>query len=318
MYIIGGQSPNGIQVSIVEEYNPLTDTWNTTNLMPLPVQQRILADAETVNDKIYVIGGYNGSGGSDTVFEGTLQHLPILSEINAPIDPIPVNSTVNVSATFTDEDTTDTHSGNWDWGDGVLTTGVVNETSGSGTITGIHTYTAAGVYPLSLSFLDDKGGTITKTHQYVVVYDPSGGFVTGNGSIDSPIGAYIADPTLTGRAKFGFVAKYQQGATQPMGQASFNLKVADFDFQSTTLQWLVVSGQKAQLKGSGTVNGSGNYSFLVTMIDGELAGGDGIDKFRIKITDPSTGNVLYDNNLGGPDTNDPVTETTSGNIVIHP
>lgn len=317
IYIIGGQSPNGIQVNIVEEYDPLTNTWDT-NHMPLPVQQRILADSESVNGKLYVIGGYNGSGGSNTVFEGVFQHLPVVSEINAPIDPVPVNSAVNVSATFTDEDVTDTHSGTWDWADGAITIGVVDESNGSGTITGTHTYTSAGVYPLSLSFSDDKGGSVTKTYQYVVVYDPSIGFVTSNGGIDSPTGAFTANPTLTGRAKFGFVAKYQQGATQPIGQTQFNLKVANFDFQSTTLQWLVFNGQKAIIKGTGTVNGNGDYIFIVSGIDGDLTGGDGIDKFRIKITNQSTGNVVYDNNLGGPDTDDPATEITGGNIIIHP
>jgi hypothetical protein len=35
-----------------------------------------------------------------------------------------------------------------------------------------------------------------------VAYDPSAGFVTGSGWINSPAGAYVSDPTLTGRATF--------------------------------------------------------------------------------------------------------------------
>ena len=42
----------------------------------------------------------------------------------------------------------------------------------------------------------------------ITVYDPNAGFVTGGGWIDSPLGAYIPDPALAGRANFGFVSKY--------------------------------------------------------------------------------------------------------------
>jgi hypothetical protein len=70
----------------------------------------------------------------------------------------------------------------------------------------------------------------------------------------------------------------------------------------------------------GTVNGSGNYGFLLTAYDGQASGGDGLDKFRIKIWDKSAGNaVVYDNRMGAPediDTADPQVITT-GSIVIH-
>ena len=45
-----------------------------------------------------------------------------------------------------------------------------------------------------------------------VVYDPSGGFVTGGGWINSPASAYVAAPDLAAKASFGFVSKYEKGA----------------------------------------------------------------------------------------------------------
>ena len=60
---------------------------------------------------------------------------------------------------------------------------------------------------------DDDGGSGLAQFQRMVVYDPAGGFVTGGGWINSPAGAYRADPALTGRANFGFVSKYKKGAT---------------------------------------------------------------------------------------------------------
>ncbi|MEW6570999.1 MAG: hypothetical protein AB1390_07470 [Nitrospirota bacterium] len=88
-----------------------------------------------------------------------------------------------------------------------------------------------------------------EAYQYVVIYDPEGGFVTGGGWIESPIGAYVPDPALTGRGTFGFVSKYKRGATVPTGVTEFQFKVANLNFHSDTYQWLVVSGPKAQYKG---------------------------------------------------------------------
>lgn len=84
-----------------------------------------------------------------------------------------------------------------------------------------------------------------------------------------------------------FNSKYQHGANVPTGNTEFQFRVADFNFKSTNYDWLVVAGAKAQFKGSGTINGSGNLGFMLTAIDGQLNGG-GQDKFRIKIWNKST------------------------------
>src|SRR5207253_8769831 len=85
--------------------------------------------------------------------------------------------------------------------------------------------------------------------QYVVTYDPSAGFVTGGGWINSPAGAYAADPTLTGKANFGFESRYQNGNNVPTGNTQFQFKEANFNFKSTAYEWLVVSGAKARYRG---------------------------------------------------------------------
>ena len=56
------------------------------------------------------------------------------------------------------------------------------------------------------------------------------------------------------------------------------------------------------LTGSGTINGVGNYGFLLTATDGQVSGGGGVDKFRIKIWDKNNnGAIVYDNMLGSSD-----------------
>ncbi|MBI1765773.1 MAG: hypothetical protein HYR56_30580 [Acidobacteria bacterium] len=262
-------------------------------------------------------GGLNSIAAILTV----LNVAPTVGAITAPLDPIPVNTTLNPSASFTDPGTRDTHTAVWNWDDpsNPSSAGTVTESNGSGSVSGSHSFTAAGVYEIKLTVTDDDGGVGQAIFQYVVVYDPNGGFVTGGGWIDSPAGAYGPDPTLTGRANFGFVSKYERGANVPTGNTEFQFKAGNFNFQSTVYEWLVVAGAKAQYKGSGKVNGAGDYRFMLTAIDGQINGGGGVDKFRIKIWDNASGGVIYDNKRGDSDELDSANPQAlgGGSIVIH-
>jgi len=150
----------------------------------------------------------------------------------------------------------------------------------------------------------------------IAVYDPSGGFVTGGGWITSPAGAYVANPGLTGKATFGFVSKYKKGQTTPDGNTEFQFEAAGFNFKSTSYDWLVVSGTKAQYKGSGTINGSGDYYFMLTATDADTKG-KGPDTFRMKVWNKTTNAVIYDNQIGLSDSADPTTTLGGGSIQIH-
>jgi hypothetical protein len=188
---------------------------------------------------------------------------------------------------------------------------------------------APGIYDLSLTINDslgrsDSATTVGDLPAFVVVYDPSGGFVTGGGWIWSPEGAFHPDLAefndVTGKASFAFVSKYQKkGTGVPTGNTEFHFKAGDLKFKSTSYEWLVVTGSKAKFKGWGTINGAGSYRFFISAIDGDKKGGD--DRFRIRILDvdgPSEV-VIYDNHAGASETS-PLPDTTiigGGQIVIH-
>lgn len=237
---------------------------------------------------------------------------PTVGPIMAPLDPMAVGAAVSTTAAFTDPGILDTHTAVWDWGDGSTSAGTVPELDGSGQVGGSHAYTAPGIYTVTLTVTDKDGGVGSSTFQYVIVYDPNGGFVTGGGWIDSPAGAYAADPARTGRANVGFNVKYQKGSAVPTGQTEFQFKDGDLNFHATGYQWLVIAGARAQYKGTGTINGAGNYAFMVTVVDGGRE-----DRFRIKIWDASTGTVIYDTQMGAGDGADPSTALGGGSIVIH-
>jgi len=242
------------------------------------------------------------------------------ASIIVPVGPQPVPATlaVAVNVPFTDAGTLDIHTCKIAWDDGASTDGVIS--GGACAYNGTHTYTAAGVYTVSvIVYDDDKGQAIYAASDLIVVYDPRAGFVTGGGWITSAPGSYVANPALTGKANFGFNSKYEKGKTVPSGQTEFQFKLGNLNFHSTAYEWLVISGAKAQYRGTGTINGSGNYGFLLTATDGSVNGGGGTDQFRIKIWNENPGNVVYDNRLGNADDVDLAEpqDISGGSIVIH-
>ncbi len=120
---------------------------------------------------------------------------------------------------------------------------------------------APGVYDACVRGTDAKLNIGAYACSYVVVYDPSGRFVTGGGWIQSSPGFCTLTAlceSAQGKANFGFVSKYTKGATVPSGRTQFEFSAGQLDFSSTAYEWLVVGGPLAQFKGSGTINGLGD------------------------------------------------------------
>ena len=314
--IAGGVNPSltGMIVGIQFNDNITASFYTTAVTLSLPGDYPI---TPTLIDPTSKLGNY-----AVTPVSGTLKVMPnafpVLGTITAPVAPFALGTAVQISVPFSDADVTESkpYTATIDWGDGSTSSSSFADV---GTITGTKTYAVSGIYVVSVSIRQDNfpDHFDTKTVEgYVVVYDAKNGFVTGGGWISSPAGAYAANPSLTGKANFGFVSKYQNGATQPTGNTEFQFQAGNFNFKSTLYDWLVISGGfKAQYKGSGTVNGQPGYSFMLTAIDGGSKGGGAPDTFRLKVW--NAGGTVYDNQLNAPDTNDPTTQVSGGSIVIH-
>jgi hypothetical protein len=252
--------------------------------------------------------------------------------LTLPSSPVPIGTSVAAVAAYTDAGWRDTHTAllQWDWDSetatstGAASTGIAS----AGIANGSNTYTAAGVYTVRVLVTDDDGEVASRSSAvdisaYVVVYDPAGGFVTGAGWIESPVAACrftacASDGTAVGKATFGFVSRYARGATVPTGTTEFHFQAGGLKFQSVSYQWLVIAGGRAQYKGEGTINGVGHYGFILTAIDGQLNGGDGSDKLRIKIwdLDNASASVIYDNQMGALDDGNAATALGGGVISI--
>ena len=244
---------------------------------------------------------------------------PVVGTIVVPQAPLVVGAAGAFSAPFTDPDAQDTHTATWTWGDGTTSAGSVAPASGNGGVTGSHAYAAPGLYPVSVTVIDGRGGSgSAATQGYVVVYDAGGGFLTGGGWITAPVGACqqpAACGTASGKANLAVNAKYHNGATVPTGNAQY--KVGSFEVKATAYSWLVITGGTARLQGSATVNGASGYAFLLTVTDGDAPGGDGTDRYRLRVWHQATGALVYDTQPGAPDNAAPTIPLGGGSIVIH-
>lgn len=268
-----------------------------------------------VGTDTFVVRASDGSAFSDPVLETVIvlpppNSPPSILGVVGPSGPVAIGAAAGVSVRFSDPDDGDAHVAQFTWGDGSTSTGDVDQAADSAA--GSHAYTVPGVYRVTATVTDRAGEGASGTHEFVVVFDPDGGFVTGGGWVLSPAGAYLADPALTGRASFGFVARYLRGANVPTGNTEFQFHAGGFAFKSTAYDWLVVAGSKAQFKGIGTVNGSGLYGFMLTCIDGAP------DTFRMKVWRVADGAIVYDSGLGVDDGAAPFTPLGGGAVVIHP
>ena len=249
---------------------------------------------------------------------------PILAAAAASTYLVSLGSSIALTASFSDAGVLDTHSGSWSCSPGslsteagVLDTADINKKSVFNMLASSF-FPSAGVYTCTLEIMDNVGCTDTVEIPAIIVYDASAGFVTGGGWIDSPAGAMPSMPEVTGRANFGFVSKHKKGQSTPDGKTEFNFRAGYLNFQSSSYEWLVIVSFKAMYKGSGTINGQGNYGFLLTAIDGDLQQDSSKDKFRIKIWDRSNNDVVvYDNEISAGDNAAPTTSLGGGSIKIH-
>lgn len=248
----------------------------------------------------------------------------IAHNITAPVTgtPFKIGSTVNFAGVFWDKPG-NKHTAQWTIDDNTTVKGLVTEPSGSknGKVTGAYKFAAAGVYRLQMNITDQNKlvsycNTNEDLEEIVVIYDPNGGYAFGGGSFNSPAGALLSNPDVTGKASYGFTVTYFKGATLPKGETQFQFKVGDFEFNALNFDYLSVAGAKAVFAGSGKIiGGQSGVNFTMYVIDGALDG-TGVDKVRLKIYNKNTGQVFYDSQPGAGETANPSLPVNAASTVV--
>jgi hypothetical protein len=241
---------------------------------------------------------------------------PVVGVPALTLNPKAISETSAVSASASDA-TSGVVAGEWfvdvDPGEG---NGVAMALSGGTLTTTIGTTLATGVYRLCVRAQDAADNWSESSCTFLVVYDASGGFATGGGWLvpgggTSDPGDLLPGLDGTSKANFGFVVKYQSGAsTVPGGQLEFHYNVGAFHVHSAGMEWLVVTNTNwAKFQGAAEIDGAaGLFPFRVDARDGDGAGQS--DRFVIKIWAPGA----------NPDTDEPVYKGSgdvSGQVKIH-
>ncbi|RKS14668.1 MBG domain-containing protein [Flavobacterium sp. 120] len=299
-----GQMNPPLTVSIVGFVNE--ETIAVLNVLPIITTSADITSA--VGDYVIKASGCADNNYSFNYIDGILKVNNVSIDASASNAPVALGTTATLSAIITPKVAGVSVSFYLDT--------VLKGTSSTNAL-GIATLGVTGLQTEVYQVKAIAGNGCADSSAYLAVYDPNGGFVTGGGWIMSPLGAYTANPTLTGKANFGFNAKYKKGNTQVDGNTEFQFQTGNLNFSSSSHEAmsLVIAGAQAIYKGQGTINGVPGYSFMVSAIDGEKKSTGVTDKFRIKIWNGA--GVVYDNQIGAADNADATTAIGGGSIVIH-
>jgi PKD repeat protein len=167
------------------------------------------------------------------------------------------------SARFTDDGVLDTHRARIGWGDGSPSTdGVINESNGSGTVTGDHVYKDNGTYKVTVTVTDKDGGIGKSTYDLLI------------NNKNAEITAFIDQSGYEGQ-KVLINAKFTDAGVLDTHKATI-----DCGDGSPTIDGII-----QESNGSGTI--SGDYIYK----------DNGIYKVTLKITDKDNGQTIGTANI---------------------
>ena len=310
------------QITTCFVLNSITEPAQFQNPYPLRIMHReMVDDSYTLVDRTILTGRNSPNPTTKTicaktpslslfVFAKAIDFTPLkISDFTLSQNPARVGTTVVLAAKASDVDTGNSNIALMEYsvGDG-KTWRVIGSNYTSPTVTvSVPLNLQTGAYSVCVRAADAAQNSSYSCVPILAICDPNGLFVTGDGWIRSG----------SGKAEFEFNAKYHKDSTVPSGDTNVDLQAADMHFQSTSYEWLVVSGSRAQIKGSGKINGKGDYGILLTAIDGEISDEDRMDRVRLKIWNKADGVIIYDNVPTASDIESTGTKLGGGNITIH-
>ena len=110
--------------------------------------------------------GGGDSSNTDTTVNNVAPVIDSLTTTSSTFGGAEQGEVVNLSASFTDVGTLDSHTAVIDWGDGTTTAATVDQLAD--TLSGSHVYAQGGFYDVTVTLTDDDTGEATSTTQTVI------------------------------------------------------------------------------------------------------------------------------------------------------
>jgi len=189
------------------------------------------------------------------------------------------------------------------------------------------------LYTITTTCTDASGNVTTKTSTVFVPPNQKGGpytvFTAPNSFVSPKLSglpeALSATPTtnplLMGMINFDFSSQpeaVRSAKVETRSENLVNFMLGKLEFSALNYDFRALSGVRTQFKGYGKLNNETGYKYLLTVIDGQAPKGGGVDKFRLKIWNDKTGEVVFDNQLGDDDDADPTTPVGDGKSINFP
>ncbi|HWB11051.1 MAG TPA: Ig-like domain repeat protein [Pirellulales bacterium] len=258
--------------------------------------------------------GLIASGSSMNLVVGDPTDNPISYVINAPqatgvdVSPVVGQPFTGVVATFSDGTNTNPagFTASITWANGQTSPGTVtfagskDETNINGqtvtvslfTVTGTHTYTAAGTYPLGVTIIDPNNNSTTVSPTARVAYAPL--HVTAGPAVNAVAGSPISNQTVATFTDPGLVANLAAlNITDPTTQFSATVDWGDGTSASAGTITYNSGTQVFSVVGSHTYAKTGPYSVTVKVTPLTVA------VERVDSSDPTNLNVVGDENSNG-------------------
>jgi hypothetical protein len=266
---------------------------------------------------VHLVSTAGGPAALDSALVTISNLAPSVSDLGVVPAAPGSGSPVTVSATYSDPGSNDEHTSVVDWGDGTTSPGTTTAAASGGTVSADHVFSGAGSYPVCVTVTDDDGASDTdcRTVDVTAPANPDA-FVTGGGQIDVRAGSALATPTASGKAVVALVARYAGRPASPGGVALVMFRAGDVVMRADSIDALTVTGNQASFGGTAVVNGRGGYRFQVSLTDGDVPGGDRVDRIRVRVWSTGSGDVLLDTQRGAATTAAP-TSPVQGNLAIH-
>jgi hypothetical protein len=238
--------------------NPFYLDSNGAGTLTVSREDAIVTPADPAPVKVATPGGTAPSitinASIQEIQDGSLGNISLATPVSIALIPVGPGSTLNALAS-------------------VSGGGVGGTLAASATFTNVSVNVYDVVITIGGAYYTGTGGTV------LAVYDPSLGFVTGGGSV-------VHDGV---KGNFGLSVKFLKSG-QAQGSLLFmdHRLSGDVKVKSNSMGTVSIVGKTAIVLGKATVNGVGNHSFRVTVVDNGEPGSQ--DTFALRVTAP--GNVV--------------------------
>ena len=238
---------------------------------------------------------------------------PITSNVKATPNPIALGTNLKITATVTDAGGSGVAAAEFKVDNGPFDDLAATDGSFGGsteavsvTFPGSHPLlTKQGLHTICVRGIDIAGNIGATACVTVAVHDENS--INASGGTDSPAGADPLHPAASGPVTFSFNAKYGDEDSAPKGNLEFKYKEGDISFKDDFFDYLVVTESRAQIQGTGTLNGTTVCKFSIDAYDSSF-GPSRVDAFGLRIFNCGGGTAdRY---------NLPVTQLTKGKIQI--